>query len=147
MIPADIATAFDAIVDARQKLFYAASNLRTSIENKQKVLEETDIKKQYLLLASIIQSQIELQKIESEIESKVNNSIAKNQKKYFIQEQIRTLQLELGEDEDLIPEISEIKKKIDEIKLPEHILEKAIEELEKLKKIATSSPEFSVNRN
>lgn len=147
MIPADIATAFDAIVDARQKLFYAASNLRTSIENKQKVLEETDIKKQYLLLASIIQSQIELQKIESEIENKVNNSIAKNQKKYFIQEQIRTLQMELGEDEELIPEIGEIKKKIDEIELPEPIREKAKEELEKLKKIPTASPEFSVNRN
>jgi len=145
-LPNDIATAFDSIADPIRKLFFAAVNVRSKLEDKQKILEATDIKEQFLILIQIIRTELEMLKIEDELDKKVNTAIATNQKKYYIQEQIRTLQSELGDDYEAFPEIQDLKQKIDNAQLPEQVLEKATEELEKLKKTPTISPEFSVNR-
>ena len=146
-LPNDIVTAFESIEDPIHKLFFAAANVRSKLEEKQKLLEETDLKEQFLLLTQIIHNELEMLKIAEEIDKKVNNSIANNQKKYYIQEQIRTLQQELGEDDELAsPEIKLLHEKIEKANLPQHALEKALEELDRLKKTPAISPEFSVNR-
>ena len=86
-------------------------------------------------------------KIEKDIDSKVHESIQKSQRKFLIQEQIRVLQDELGDDEVGSPELLKLKKLIDEAKMPEEVLEKVLDEFSKLKKTPPQSPEFGVSRN
>lgn len=145
-LPSDLILAFDTIEDPLYKLYYAAANVKSKLQEKQKILEETDIKQKFFLLNSLLSDELELLKLEEEITNKVHSVIQKNQKKYYIQEQIRTLQQELEEDEGLPQEILEIKEKIEKANLPKHAYNKALEELDKLKKTPTMSPEYSVNR-
>jgi ATP-dependent Lon protease len=145
-LPPDIFSAYENIHDPLRKLYYATANIQTKLEIKQKVLEHRDLKGQYFELATILNSEIELLKLESEIDNKVHDTIQKTQRKYYIQEQIRALQKELGEEEESIPELAAIKNAIDKSGMPEQVRKKAIEEFEKLKKTPSMSPEYSVNR-
>ena len=146
-LPPDLIGAFENIDDPVRKLYFAAANVQQNIEVKQKILQKRYLKQQYLELASILSNELEMLKIEDEIDSRVNESIQKTQKKFYIQEQIRALQKELGEDDDSSPEIAQLRQAIIEAKMPEEIHDKAIDELDKLKKTPQMSPEYSVNRN
>ncbi len=144
-IPPDIISAYENIEDPIRKLYFASANVQTKLEYKQKILEKTKLIDQYFELAKMISSEIEMLTLENEIESKVHDQIQKTQRNYFIQEQIRTLQKELGE-EDVSPELMVIKDAIDKADMPPKVKEKAMEEFQRLKKTPTMSPEFAVNR-
>ncbi|MBX3044517.1 MAG: endopeptidase La [Candidatus Kapabacteria bacterium] len=147
-LPDDLIAAFDNYSDLYQRLFFAAANVRSEVEKKQPIIETTIIEKQYFLLSSLLKSEIEMQNMQVEIGSKINEQINKTQRRYFIQEQIRILQNELGDGEDSgSSELNQIKEAIDNAGMPEHAFKKAMEEFERLKKTPSMSPEFSVNRN
>lgn len=146
LLSPDIYTAFENIKDPIRKLFFASANIHVSVPVKQKILEKSNLKEQYFELNSILTSELEILKIEEEIDTKVQSQIQKTQKKYYIQEQIRALQKELEEEEESLPEIAQLKEAIEKANMPEHAYKKAIEELERLKKTPTMSPEYSVNR-
>ncbi|QLH53837.1 MAG: ATP-dependent protease La Type I [Candidatus Kapaibacterium sp.] len=146
LLSPDVYSAYENIKDPIRKLYFAAANIHQSVQVKQKILEKTTLKEQYFELNSILTSELEILKIEEEIDSKVQSQLQKTQKKYYIQEQIRALQKELEEEEEAIPEIAQLKEAIEKAQMPEHAYKKAIEELERLKKTPTMSPEYSVNR-
>lgn len=146
-IPQDVIVAYNNITDIQQKLYYAAANLRCSIEKRQMILNETDIVKKYETLLKILIEEIELKNLEIDINQKVTQTLQKSQKRFLIEEQIKALQQELGEDDEGYSEISQIKEMIEKANLPDDILAKANEELDRLKKTPIRSPEFSVNRN
>ncbi|MDX9791335.1 MAG: endopeptidase La [Candidatus Kapabacteria bacterium] len=147
-LPEDLITAFQSIDMYDHQLYFAAANLKLNVEKKQKIIETSPIKKQLLKLITLLQSEIEMQMMETEISHKIGEQLQKSQKKYYIQEQIRILQNELGEGEDFSSnELNQIREAIDKAEMPEHARNKALEEFEKLKKTPTMSPEFSVNRN
>ncbi|MBI9072581.1 MAG: endopeptidase La [Melioribacteraceae bacterium] len=146
-IPSEAITAFDNIEEPDRKLFYVAANIAQKIETKQSVLRKFSIKEQIYELIKILNSELDILRIEKEIEGKVHESISKSQRKFIISEQIRILQDELGDEEEVSPEILKLKQNIDKARMPKDIKEKAIEELNKLKKIPSSSPENTVIRN
>lgn len=146
-IPNDTISSFDNIDEPDRKFFYAAANLLISIEAKQTLLSITDVKEQYYELIKILNTEISILKIEKEIDSKVQENIARSQRKFIIQEQIRILQEELGEDEEINPEIIKFHNAIKKAKMPDDVKQKALEELNKLKKTPTLSPESTVIRN
>ena len=146
-IPSEAISAYENIDELDRKLFYIAANINQSIEIKQSILQKFDLKDQVYEVIKILNSEIDILKIEKEIEGKVHENITKTQRKFIIQEQIRILQDELGEDEEVAPEFTKLKDKIKKAKMPKEINEKALEELNKLKKIPPSSPESTVIRN
>lgn len=145
-LPQDLIPAYDNLTDPIRKLYFAAANIQQKIERMQKVLEQKTLKKQYLTMNKILAEELDLLRIESEVDEKVNSVLQKQQRKFYIQEQIRALQNELGEDEENVPEIQNLKDAIEASGMPELIKTKAFEELERLKKTPPMSPEFSVNR-
>ena len=145
-LPPEVLVAFEAIREPQRRLFYMASNLIQSVETKQRVLAAQNIREQLYELSRILNAEIDILKIEREIDSKVQDNIQKSQRKYFIQEQIRILQDELGEDE-ASPELAKLKDQIVKAKMPKEVHEKAMEEFTKLKKTPPMSPEFTVTRN
>ncbi len=146
-IPPDIILAFQNISDPLQKLYYAAANLKCSLEKRQNILNEKELKDKFNVLIKVLKEEIEIKEIENEINQKVNLSLQKSQKKFIIQEQIRVLQNELGEDDESNPEMIQLKELIENAKLPKQAYDKAQEELDHIRKTPILSPEFSVIRN
>jgi ATP-dependent Lon protease len=146
-VPKDTITAFDNIEEPDRKLFYAAANINQSIDVKQSILQKFTLKEQYLEVIKILNSEIDILRIEKEIDNKVQENIAKTQRKFIIQEQIKILQDELGEDEDASPEFAKIRDQIKKSKMPKEVEDKALEEFNKLRKTPAMSPESTVIRN
>ncbi len=146
-IPNEALSAFENIDEPDRKLFYVAANISQSIEVKQTILQHFTLKDQFYEVIKILNSEIDILKIEKEIDNKVQENIAKTQRKFIIQEQIKILQDELGEEDDISPEFGKIRDGIKKAKMPKDAEEKAMEELNKLKKTPPMSPESTVIRN
>ncbi|MCF8305161.1 MAG: endopeptidase La [Ignavibacteriales bacterium] len=146
-VPTEAISAFDNIDEPDRKVFYVAANISQSIEVKQSIIQKFSIKDQIFTIIKILTSEIDILKIEKEIESKVQENISRSQRKFIIQEQIRILHDELGEDDEISPEIIKLKDKIKKAKMPKEVFEKANDELNKLKKTPPNSPESTVIRN
>ncbi|MFH1196422.1 MAG: endopeptidase La [bacterium] len=146
-IPPEAVNAYENIEEPDRKLFYVAANINQSIQVKQSILQKFSLKEQLYELIKILSSEIDILKVEKEIESKVQENISKTQRKFIIAEQIRILQDELGEEEELSPEFIKLKEKLKKAKMPKDVEEKALEEFNKLKKTPPSSPESTVIRN
>ena len=120
-----------------------ASFLVEELEEKQKLLEMFDVKERLKKIFEVIQNQLEILKVNETIQEKVKEEIEKSQREYFLREQLKVIQKELG--------ISEEQKEIDEIEekiklLPDYVQEVAKRELNKLRKLQTISPEYHVVR-
>jgi len=145
-IPPEVLSAYENIKDPQRQLYYIAANIVQSVEVKQKLLRIHNAREQFMEVIRILNSEISMLKIEREIDSKVHDNIQKSQRKFFIQEQIKILQDELGDDE-ASPELAKIRQNIDKAKMPKEIHAKTMEEFNKLKKTPAMSPEFTVTRN
>lgn len=145
-VPTEVLVAFENIKDPQRRVFFIASNILQSVDVKQKVLSLTGIRDQMHELIRILNSENDVLKIEKEIDTKVHDNIAKSQRKYFIQEQIRILQDELG-DEEASPELAKLRDDIKDAKMPKAAEEKALEEFNKLRKMPSLSPESTVIRS
>ncbi|MCB0732197.1 MAG: endopeptidase La, partial [Ignavibacteriae bacterium] len=146
-IPAEAISAYENIDEPDRKLFYVAANINQSIQVKQSILKNFSLKEQIYEVIKLLNSEVDILKVEKEIESKVQENITKTQRKFIIQEQIRILQDELGKDEEISPEFAKLTEKIKKAKMPKDVLEKVDEEFNKLKKTPPSSPESTVIRN
>ena len=140
-IPPEAVNAYENIDEYDRKLFYVSANINQAMDVKQKILQKFTLSEQLYEVIRILNSEIEILKIEKEIEGKVQENIQKTQRKFIIQEQIRILQDELGDEEESSPEFIKLKERIDQAKMPEQVYEKAIEEFNKLRKTPPSSPE------
>ncbi len=146
-IPEEIFTTFKNLTDPVRKLYFVAANIQQNLEVKQSILKELTLKDKFYRIIKLLNSEIDVLKIEKEIDQKVQENIQKAQRKFLIQEQIRILQDELGEDEEASPEFQKLREKIKKAQMPKEVEEKAIEELNKLKKTPPMSPEATVIRN
>ncbi len=146
-IPNEALTAFENIEEPDRKIFYVAANINQLIDVKQTILQKFTLKEQYYEVIKILNSEIDILKIEKEIDNKVQENIAKTQRKFIIQEQIKILQDELGDEEDINPEFLKIRDKIKKAKMPKEAENKALDELNKLRKTPPMSPESTVIRN
>ncbi|MDP4191920.1 MAG: endopeptidase La [Bacteroidota bacterium] len=146
-IPSEALSAYENIEEPDRKLFYVAANITQNIEVKQTILQKYTLKDQLYEIIKILNSEIDILKVEKEIENKVQENIAKTQRKFIIQEQIRILQDELGDEDEATPEFVRLKNKVKKAKMPKYAEDKANEELNKLKKTPPMSPESTVIRN
>ncbi|MFN5176445.1 MAG: endopeptidase La [Ignavibacteria bacterium] len=145
-LPPEIQSAFENIEDPVRKLFYAAANIDKNVHAKQEILQQTSLKMQYKHLLEMLKDELEVLKLEEELDTKVADSIQKTQRKYYIQEQIRALQKELDGDEELSPEMLTLLHGIESSGMPDDIKKRVLEEFDKFKKTMSMSPEYSVLR-
>lgn len=123
-----------------------ASYIYLKPEDDQRILEAFDFYERLELLHSLLQEEIEILKIEEKINQRVKKQINKVQKEYYLKEQIKAIQSELGEEDEVVEEIEEYKKKIEKIKMPKEVKEKALKEVDRLYKLSPNSAEVGVIR-
>jgi ATP-dependent Lon protease len=139
--------AYENIKEPDRKLYYIASTILVSIQRKQRLLELNTLLDQYYEMIDILSSELEIFKVEKDIESKISQSMQKNQRRFIVQEQIRILQDELNDEDETDPDFMKLKEAIKKSKMPKDVKDKAMEEFQKLKKIPSMSPEATVSRN
>ena len=123
-----------------------AANIFLKAEQKQEILEEFDISKRLELLYRILLEEIDILKIEKKITLRVKKQMNKVQKEYYLREQLKAIQKELGEDEDLSSEVEEYKEKLKKIKASKETKLKIEKEISKFSRTSPQSPDSSVSR-
>ena len=121
-----------------------AANVLTRVEDRQAVLEEIDVEKRLETLCGILVRETELAAIEKQVQSRLKKQIDKNQKDYYLREQIKAIQEELG-DKDAT-DVEDLRKRLAETPLNDEAREKASRELDRLSRMAPGTPEIGVSR-
>tara|TARA_Y100001970_G_scaffold215161_1_gene263145 strand:+ start:3264 stop:5669 length:2406 start_codon:yes stop_codon:yes gene_type:complete len=125
-----------------------ASQIAINIQEKQKILEETDLEKRLNMILSYIEGELSVLQVEKKIRRRVKNQMEKTQKEYYLNEQMKAIQKELEDGEGGASEdIAELNEKINKTKLSKEAKEKALNELKKLKQMSPMSAEATVVRN
>lgn len=125
-----------------------ASYIPVAIDEKQLILDKVEPKDRLELIQDILEKELEIIKIEERISRRVKKQINKVQKEYYLREQVKAIQKELGEGEmEETDEIRSYKAKMEEMELPEEVVEKVNKELDKLARMSSSSAESGVVRN
>ena len=143
----DILSALQQIENLGQLSDTLASHLPVSVAQKQTVLEMTNVVERFEYLLGLMQSEADLLQVEKRIRSRVKKQMEKSQRDYYLNEQIKAIQKELGEEENAISEIEQLRQKIEEARMPLEAREKAEAELQKLKMMSPMSAEATVVRS
>jgi len=145
-IPPEVLVAVNQIDDYSKLADTIASHLTLKIADKQALLEGETINARFEKILGFMESEVTLMEVENKIKSRVKKQMEKSQKEYYLNEQMKAIQKELG-DGDEENEISEYTKKIEKTKLSKEAKEKALSELRKLKSMSAMSSEATVVRN
>ena len=135
-------------VDEPGKLtdFIASSLTTLTTAVKQEVLETLDVHARIDVLNRILIKELEVLELGSKIQSQVQSEVGKNQRDYFLREQMKAIQKELGEGDDQAKEIEELRAKIDAVGMPDSVHKEAIRELDRLSKMPVAAAEYTVSR-
>ncbi|MDR2162753.1 MAG: endopeptidase La [Clostridiales Family XIII bacterium] len=145
-LPQDMFASVASIEQPGRLADVITTHLDVRIESKQRVLEAFDPEERLNILNEILSKEIEILKIEQDIKEKVHSKINKSQKEYYLREQLRTIQEELGEDEQIGDEIKNWLDELEKLNVSEKIHKKIEKEIKRLSKIQPSSAEGGVIR-
>lgn len=145
-LPDDLAVAVVNISHAGRLADLIASNLSLQIAEQQEILEITDPKARLERVLVILNREIEVLELGSEIQSQVKTSIDRSQREYYLREQIKAIRKELGETEESSVEIAELRRRLENTPMPEHAQRTAEKEIARLETMPPSAAEFTVAR-
>ncbi|WP_299013500.1 endopeptidase La [uncultured Photobacterium sp.] len=145
-IPPEVLTSLNGIDEAARLADTIAAHMPLKLADKQKVLEIVDVTERLEFLMAMMESEIDLLQVEKRIRGRVKKQMEKSQREYYLNEQMKAIQKELGELDDAPDEFESLKKKIDESKMPAEARAKTEQELQKLKMMSPMSAEATVVR-
>lgn len=146
-IPPEVLTSLNGIDEAARLADTIAAHMPLKLVDKQQVLEIVDVTERLEFLMGQMESEIDLLQVEKRIRGRVKKQMEKSQREYYLNEQMKAIQKELGEMEDAPDEFETLKQKIDESKMPQEAREKTEQELQKLKMMSPMSAEATVVRS
>ncbi|WP_006786778.1 endopeptidase La [Thiorhodospira sibirica] len=146
-IPPEILTSLAGIEDPARLADTIAAHMSLRLDEKQRVLEIEDVQARLEHLLSLIEGEIDILQIEKRIRGRVKQQMEKSQREYYLNEQMKAIQKELGDLEDAPNEVEELARKIEKAGMPKDAKQKATAELNKLKMMSPMSAEATVVRN
>jgi ATP-dependent Lon protease len=145
-LPEELQMAVVNIDDPAELAHVIAGALRVKTEEKQELLEERNVTKRLRRLSEILARELELVEIGSRIQTQVHSEMEKGQREYFLRQQLRAIQEELGEVDEQQAEAQELRQQLEEAKLPEHVWTVAERELSRFERLPPQSAEHGVIR-
>jgi ATP-dependent Lon protease len=146
-IPSEVVAAVENIDQDGLLADTIAAHLSLRVDEKQEILELVDIAARLEVLLELLERELEILRIERKIRKRVKNQMERTQKEYYLNEQMRAIQKELGDKDDFKQELKDIEEKIAKLKMPSEAKTKATAELRKLKMMSPMSAEATVVRN
>lgn len=146
-IPPEILTSLSSIEEAERMVDTIAAHMSLKLEEKQKVLEVIDLRERVEHLMVLMESEIDILQVEKRIRGRVKRQMEKSQREYYLNEQMKAIQKELGDMDDVPNEMDDLEKKIESAGMSKEALKKAKAEFAKLKMMSPMSAEATVVRN
>ncbi len=146
-IPPEIITSVNTLNDAGRMADIITSNLNLKFEEKQEILEAIEPRERLEKLCSFLINEIDILEMERKIHLRVRKQMEKTQKEYYLREQMKAIQKELGDQDDRLAEVEELRGKVADMTLPEEVEEKVLKEIDRLAKMPPMSAEAVVVRN
>ena len=146
-VPDEVLSNANNIVNPVLLSYTVASHLILKVAVKQSILEQDDITERFRQLGKTLANELEILKLERKIEGQVRSQVHKNQKEFYLNEQLKAIRKELGYQNEFSNEIDELVQAVKKAKMPPEVHEKAIKEIDKLGKMSFMSPEATVVRN
>lgn len=145
-MPDELRSLTQAVTEVNVMADLVAAHMSLSVEDKQKVLETTDVMERLRLLLEMLAKEVRVLELSSKVQSEVNTELSKSQREYYLREQLKAIQKELGEGDDRGEELDELKQKIDQTQLPQEALKEVTREYDRLRRMNPGSPEYTVAR-
>ncbi|MER3546312.1 MAG: endopeptidase La, partial [Rhodanobacteraceae bacterium] len=146
-LPPEVLSSLSGIEDPSRLADSVAAHLSVRMSDKQKALETAEVGARMELLIGLVESELDLQQVEKRIRGRIKSQMEKSQREYYLNEQMKAIQKELGDMEDGAGEMDELGKRIDSAGMPKPVLAKAKQEFNKLKMMSPMSAEATVVRN
>ncbi|MEE3279104.1 MAG: LON peptidase substrate-binding domain-containing protein, partial [Pseudomonadota bacterium] len=143
----DVLASVTSIDDPGRFIDKIAAQLELNLEDAQSILEAVDIKVRSERIFALLDSEIDVQQLEKSIRGRVKTQMEKSQREYYLNEQMKAIQKELGNDEEALDELDELRKRIEEVGMSKDAKAKASSELSKLQLMAPMSAEATVSRS
>ncbi|NLK01442.1 MAG: endopeptidase La [Clostridia bacterium] len=146
-IPPETVVSVVSIEEPNRFADVIASHLSLKIEDKQSILETIDVRDRLELLYEVLSKEFEILELERQISNRVRKQLEKTQKEFYLREQIKAIQKELGDKDDRVSEAEEFREKVEKAKMPKEAREKALNEIDRLEKMPPMVAESAVIRN
>jgi ATP-dependent Lon protease len=146
-VPPEMVTTVASVTEPSRLADIVVAHLNLSVEEKQRILEITNARARLEEIYGLLQGEIDVLQVEGRIRSRVKKQMERSQKEYYLNEQMRAIQKELGERDEFKNEIQELEEKLAEHSLPEHAEDRCKKEIRKLKMMSPMSAEATVVRN
>jgi ATP-dependent Lon protease len=146
-LPEELQLAVTNVEDPSALSHLIAGALRIATEEKQALLEEVDVTRRLRRLSEVLARELEVIQLGSQIQSEVQSEMEKGQREYYLREQLKAIQRELGEEDETQAEVNELRERIAAAKLPEHAQKAADRELLRLERLPAAAAEYGVIRS
>ena len=145
-LPEELQLAAANVDDPSALCHLIASTLRLKTDERQELLEMVNVEERLRAVSLILSREVEMSELGSKIQSQVASEIDKGQREFFLRQQLKAIQDELGEGDEQQAEINELRGQLEEKNLPEHVLKAALRELSRLEKLPSAAAEYGVIR-
>src|SRR5215213_3290594 len=143
-LPDELVTAALNVDDPRHLVYLVATNIRMEATERQELLELDSVLEKLTKLNAFIAKELDVLELGKKIQTDVQEELSKNQREYYLREQLKAIQKELGEGSETETEVSELRAKIDESGMPEEAAKEARRELDRLSKLPSAAAEYGV---
>ncbi|MBS1723373.1 MAG: endopeptidase La [Armatimonadetes bacterium] len=145
-LPDELRSLTSAVQEPNVMADLVAAHMPMSVHDKETILETLDLKERLRKLLEILGREVRVLELSTKVQSEVSAELSKSQREYYLREQLRAIQRELGEGEDTGEDLLEIRSKIDAAGMPEEALKEVNREYDRLRRINPGSPEYTVAR-
>ncbi|MGI9255223.1 MAG: LON peptidase substrate-binding domain-containing protein, partial [Thermomicrobiales bacterium] len=143
-LPDELVTAALNVDEPRHLVYLVATNLRMEPDERQQLLELDSVRDKLIQLNAFISKELDVLELGKKIQTEVQDELSKNQREYYLREQMKAIQRELGESSETEAEVTELRQKIDESGMPEEAAKEARRELDRLAKLPPAAAEYGV---
>ncbi len=145
-LPDELRSLTQAVNETNVMADLVAAHMHLSVQDKQKILETSNLEDRLKNLLEMLVKEVRVLELTSKVQTEVNTELSKNQREYYLREQLKAIQRELGEGDERGEELDDLKLKIDQAGLPAEALKEVNREYDRLKRLNPGSPEYSVAR-
>ncbi|MBX3109162.1 MAG: endopeptidase La [Fimbriimonadaceae bacterium] len=145
-LPEELASLTQSVTEPNTMADLIAAHTPFSVQDKQTILEESDVTNRLRKLLAILGREVRVLELTTKVQSEVTQELSRNQREYYLREQLKAIQRELGETDDYSEDLDELRQSIEAAAMPEEAQKAAYKELDRLQRINPGSPEYTVAR-
>ncbi|KXK14371.1 MAG: endopeptidase La [Fimbriimonadaceae bacterium] len=145
-LPDELRSLTQAVQETNVMCDLVAAHMTLSLEDKQSILETVDIQDRLRALLEMLSKEVRVLELTSKVQSEVNVELSKSQREYYLREQLKAIQRELGESDDRSEELEELHDKIEQAGMPQEALREVHREFDRLRRMSPGAPEYTVAR-